>query len=62
MTLTEQYTQHKDEFISNQAQQHELEKRNVELRVIIQALEVGVKREDELLKELDQLQPDSKAD
>ena len=52
MTLKEQYETHKNEFVNNQAQQHELEVRNKELRVIIQALELGVNREEELLKEL----------
>ena len=55
MTLKEQYETHKNEFVNNQAQLYELGRRNTELRVIIQALEIGVKREDELLKQVDSL-------
>ena len=49
MTLQEQLIQHRTELINNQAQQFDLSERRKELLVIVQALEMGAKREEELL-------------
>ena len=48
-TLEQQYEQHKQELLMNQAQQFELSTRYRELTVIVKALELGVQREKELL-------------